>query len=104
MVESIWVLVYIIDVPKAKPRKGTKQLRVADMQVFFRDGGVRQLFVYHDGYAVSPKNYVTFDGKAQQKVLDQDLRNYDEKTYDLLWNWVKPGEKKEFQQFVAKNS
>ena len=102
LVQEIWMLIYDVEIPKTRTRRGNKRQRVADVQVFFRDGGVRQLFVCHAGYAVSPKKYVTLDGKAPQKVLDQDLRNYDKKTYDLLWNWVKSGEDEEFRQFVAK--
>ena len=80
LVESIWLLVYEMEVPKRNPRHGKKRQQVVDVQVFFRGGGVRQacMLLERDNHRI----FATPGGEAL--LGDQDLRTYHEQTYSPL--------------------
>ncbi|MGD0897650.1 MAG: recombinase family protein [Thermoguttaceae bacterium] len=91
LVKEIWILPYDVEVPKAPSHKGTKKQRVADVQVFFRAGGVQQLCI-SGGKAcrvILPFVTYTADGKMAEVEYWSDLRDYNARTYGQFWYWVK---------------
>lgn len=92
LVKEIWILPYDVEVPKKQPRTGNRRQRVADVQVFFRDGGVRMLCIRGSGEScavMSPNGEWVADGRMLRLPVSEDLRQYDEKTYNELWGWTK---------------
>ena len=86
LVKEIWILPYDVEVPKKQPRTGNKRQRVADVQVFFRDGGIRTTCIIpghiDQSGQVGPKHRY----RPGDTYSTQDLRNYDPKTYTPLLN------------------
>ena len=79
LVESIWVLVYDMEVSCVNPRRGTKRQRVADVQVFFQGGGIRHLCILS-----GPNTHQVFTEPTGEVPKEQDLRTYNEETYRPL--------------------
>lgn len=99
LIQEIWILAYDVEI-KGK-RVAKRRQRVADIQVFFRDGGVRQMCIVPglDSATVSD----TLKSKMKSVRDNQDLRHYNQKKYEPLWNWIGPGLDEHFREFIRQH-